>query len=83
MASGPRSFLLMIRSLCSLGQRLSFAEEDEMLSMSESQAFEQYAAYQNAVPANERVMTFLEWVRENKVLFRDVDPAEQQLLVRK
>jgi hypothetical protein len=54
-----------------------------MICMSEQQAHEAYAVYQGSVPPKERSSTFLEWARDQKIMFSDIAPEEQALLNKK
>ena len=44
--------------------------------ITESEAQKRYIEYQNSVMTNDRIMTFLEWVRETKTVLKDVDQKD-------
>jgi hypothetical protein len=51
-------------------------------SLTERQAHEAYAEYQNTVPSGHRILSFLEWLREKKIQLVDVSPYENSLIVK-
>lgn len=54
-----------------------------MPSFTETQAVQEYHRYQDTVLPNDKMLTFLEWIRETKVVLTDVSADEQAELLTK
>ena len=54
-----------------------------MPSFTESQALVEYHRYQDTVLPNDKMLTFLEWLKTSKVVLTDVSADEQAELLTK
>lgn len=54
-----------------------------MLHLSESEAQHGYLKYHATPAASSLRLTFIEWLQENKIMFMDVEPEQQALLIKR